>query len=80
MKSVVSVHEALFQAIERAARRFGLSRYGLYRRSLTAYQKRIRDPLITRSLNRVYGRDPHEGRLDPFHEMLQTATMPQEEW
>ena len=79
MKTAISLPDELFEAVERVARRLGLSRSELYQRALAKYLEGQNSAAITAELNEVYGAD-EESHLDPVLERLQGASLIREDW
>ncbi len=80
MKTAISIPSPIFEAAERLARRLGVSRSELYAKAVSAYLERHRQEGITAALNRVYGADPEESRVEADILALQEASMPRERW
>lgn len=80
MKIAVSIPDDLFRNAERLTKRLGLSRSALYQRALTEFLKRQDDQSVTDAFNKVYGDECDFGKLDPFLEHLQFASIPREDW
>jgi metal-responsive CopG/Arc/MetJ family transcriptional regulator len=80
MKTAVSIPDPIFEAADRLARRLGLSRSELYAKAVSAYLERQRQEGITAALNRVYGSNPEESRVEADVLALQEASVPRERW
>ncbi len=80
MKTAISIPGPIFEAADRLARRLGLSRSELYAKAVSAYLERHRQEGITAALNRVYGSNPEESRVEADVLALQEASVPRERW
>ena len=80
MKTAISIPDPLFEQAERLARRMGMSRSEVFQRAVAAFVRAHRDANVTEALNRVYGADGGNGRLDAVLERLQVASLPEETW
>jgi predicted transcriptional regulator len=80
MKTAVSMPDPLFQAAERLARRLGMSRSEVFQRAVAAFVQAHREANVTEALDRVYGADEGNDRLDEVLERLQLASLPEENW
>ena len=76
MKTAISLPDPLFKAVDRTAKRLGISRSELFARAVSSYLGRAEQ--VTAALDRVYGRDG--GAVDPELAKLQRRTLPQEDW
>ena len=77
MKIAISVPDPVFEAAERIAQRFGMSRSQLYTRAVESFVETHRGEDIRQALEKVYGSEPSE--LDPVIEHLQFEAL-REEW
>ncbi len=80
MKTAISIPDVLFQAAERLAARLRISRSELYQRAVALFLGHHGDDGVTEALDRVYGEECEDGRLDPFLEQLQASSLSKEEW
>lgn len=80
MKTAISIPDPLFNAVERLAKRFGISRSELFQRAVREFLGNHEDKGVTEALNEVYGPDHEKARLDQLLERLQVASIPEEEW
>jgi metal-responsive CopG/Arc/MetJ family transcriptional regulator len=78
MKTAVSIPDPLFKASERAARKLGVSRSGLYARALERYLQQMDDDALTAKLDAVYAEE--SSALDSRVAELQARSLPPESW
>ena len=79
MKTTISLPDELFEAIERVAKRLGLSRSELYQRALANFLEYQNGAAITAKLNEVYS-SKKKCRLDPVLDKLQRMSLAPENW
>ncbi len=80
MKTAISIPDPIFEAADRLARRLGVPRSELYAKAVSAYLERYRQEGVTAALNRVYGSNPEESRVEADVRALQEASVPRERW
>jgi metal-responsive CopG/Arc/MetJ family transcriptional regulator len=80
MKTAISIPDSLFSAGERLARRLGISRSRLYQMAVREFLDRHGDTGVTEGLDRLYGDENQESRLDPILARLQGTTLSGEGW
>ena len=80
MKTAISIPDPLFNAVERLARRLGISRSEVFQRAVKEFLGNHKDKGVTEALNEVYGSDRAKARLDPLLERMQVASIREEEW
>ena len=80
MKTAISIADSLFEAVERLAKRLGISRSELFQRAVATFLREHRVDGVTEALNEVYGPGTEQGRLDPVLEQFQAASLSKEEW
>ncbi len=80
MKTAISIPDHLFQAAEQLAAKMGLSRSELYRRAVTRYLESQSEFVVREALDKVYGEEDGQSRLDTAIEYLQNVSLPEEEW
>jgi len=80
MKTAISIPDPLFNAVERLARRLGVSRSEVFQRAVKEFLANHKDKGVTEALNEVYGCDRVEARLDSLLEHMQVASIREEEW
>jgi len=80
MKTAISIPDPLFNAVERLAKRLGISRSELFQRAVKEFLENHRDKGVIDVLNEVYGTDRTKARLDPLLERMQAASVLEEEW
>jgi len=79
MKTAVSMPDSLFEAVERLAKRLGISRSALFQRAVASFVREHKLDGVTEALNAVYPEADDEG-LDPVLTQLQTASLSTEQW
>ncbi len=80
VKTAISIPDALFDAVERMAKKFGISRSELFQRAIREFLGNHQHDGVTEALNEVYGPDGEKARLDPLLERMQAASIQEEEW
>ncbi len=80
MKITISMPDALFNAAEKLAKRFGVSRSEFYQRAMRLYVEQHRANCITESLDALYGGAATETRLDSVIEHLQGVSLATSDW
>jgi metal-responsive CopG/Arc/MetJ family transcriptional regulator len=80
MKTAISIPDPLFNAVERLAKRLGISRSELFQRAVKEFLGNHKDKGVTEALNEVYGSDRVKARLDPLLERMQVVSIQKEEW
>jgi predicted transcriptional regulator len=80
MKTAISIPDNLFEAAERLAKRLGWSRSRLYARAVAAFVEKHRNEGVRERLDRIYGEDGEESRLDTVLEWIQSASLPGDDW
>ncbi|MCK4340641.1 MAG: hypothetical protein KAY37_02815 [Phycisphaerae bacterium] len=80
MKTAISIPDPLFAAAEHVAERLGISRSELFQRAVKAFLRKHGDERLTEALDKVYGTDKREAKLDRVLEQLQLASLPKEDW
>jgi predicted transcriptional regulator len=80
MKTAISIPDQLFNAVERMAKRLGISRSELFQRAVREFLRSQRDTGVKEALNEVYGPDRGEAKLDELLERMQASSIPEEEW
>ena len=80
VKTAISIPDTLFEAAEHLADRLGVSRSELYQRAVAAFLERHLAQTVTDALDGIYGPEPEVGRLDPTVELLQSLSLPQDDW
>ena len=80
MKTAISIPDAMFEAVERLARRMGISRSQLFQQAVQRYLEEQRKAGVTEALDRVYAASSAASRLDPVLDRLQQASLEREEW
>ena len=78
MKTAVSLPDPLFEAADELARRLGISQSELFIAALEAYLRSHPSSGVTERLNEVYRQE--ESSLDPVMVVLQSASLPRDEW
>ena len=80
VKTAISIPDQLFNAVERMARRFGISRSELFQRAVREFLRNHEDTGVAEALNEVYGPDSGMAKLDELLERMQVFSIPEEEW
>jgi metal-responsive CopG/Arc/MetJ family transcriptional regulator len=78
MKTAISIPDSIFEAAERLAKRFGISRSQLYTTAVTEYLREHHRDGVTEKLNEIYEEEP--SGLDPFCHALQFSSLQKDEW
>ena len=78
MKTAISIPDSVFEAAERLAKRFGISRSQLYTNAVTDYIREHQKDGIAEKLNEIYGEEP--SGLDPIYHALQLSSIQKDEW
>jgi predicted transcriptional regulator len=80
MKTAISIPDPLFNAVERVAKRLGISRSKLFQRAVVEFLGNHRDDGVTEALDEIYGGEHEGARLDEFLKRMQASSIPEEEW
>jgi metal-responsive CopG/Arc/MetJ family transcriptional regulator len=78
MKTAISIPDLIFEAAERVAKRFGVSRSQLYTKAVTEYLIGHHRDDVTEKLNEIYKKESSE--LDPICHALQFSSVQKDEW
>jgi metal-responsive CopG/Arc/MetJ family transcriptional regulator len=78
MKTAISIPDDLFEKAEELAERLEVSRSQLYVRAIAEYTDRHSSQRVREKLDEVYGESP--GELDPALAIMQSISLPPEEW
>ena len=78
MKTAISLPDSLFRAVERAAKRLGVSRSEVFQLAVREYLENHRHMGVAEALNQVYGRQ--QARVDPLIAHLQSTSLEEDEW
>jgi len=78
MKPSISIPNSIFEAAEKLARRFGISRSQLYANAVTEYLRLHQSDRVTEKLNEIYENESSE--LDPICHALQLSSLQKDEW
>lgn len=70
----------MFQAVERLARRLGISRSQLFQQAVQQYLRDRRQMGVTEALDEVYAAEPAASQVSPMLSRLQMASLAREEW
>jgi metal-responsive CopG/Arc/MetJ family transcriptional regulator len=76
MKTAISLPDPLFKAVDRTAKRLGISRSELFARAVASYLENAAE--VTAALDRVYRDEP--GTVDPTLARLQRRAVTREDW
>ena len=80
MKTAISIPDDVFEGAERTAEALGLSRSELYATAVREFIERYRSADVTERLDRVYGDDDSQSRLDERLQTLQAWSLEREDW
>ena len=80
MKTAISIPDPVFTAADHLARQMGLSRSDLFSQAVRAFLQEHSQDGITEALNRVYGSDCDQARLDPLLAGMQAGTLGDRPW
>ena len=80
MKTAISIPDALFTAADRLAGQLGISRSELYQRAVKSFLKTHSVDGVTDILDHIYGPDGEVSTLDPAIELMQQASIGEEDW
>lgn len=80
MKISISIVDALFNATEKLAKRFGISRCDLYQRVIRSYTEQRQADCITEALDALYDGTGAESGLDSSIENLQGVSLAAADW
>ena len=80
MKTAISIHDALFEAAERLAKRLGMSRSELYSKAVSRFIEENHTIGVRERLDAVYESDPESSRIDLLLTRLQIESLPEEDW
>jgi metal-responsive CopG/Arc/MetJ family transcriptional regulator len=78
MKTAISIPDAVFSRAEQFAHRRKMTRSALFTLAVDAYIEHHREEDVTRKLNEVYA--AADSSLDPVFGLLQTLSLPKEDW
>ena len=78
MKTAISIPNELFEKAEELAERLEVSRSQLYARAIAEYTERHASKSVREKLDEVYGEQNSE--LDPALSIMQSISLPPEEW
>jgi len=78
VKAAVSLPDPLFEAADALAKRLGISRSELFVAALEAYLRSHRPSGVTEKLNEIYRQE--DSALDPVMAVIQSASLPNDEW
>jgi len=78
MKTAISIPNSIFEAAEKLAKRFGISRSQLYANVATEYLRHHQKDGVTEKLNEIYEKESSE--LAPICHALQFSSLQKDEW
>jgi metal-responsive CopG/Arc/MetJ family transcriptional regulator len=78
MKTAISIPDDLFEKAEEVAERLKVSRSQLYARAIAEYTERYASQRVREKLDEVYG--DNESELDPALTIMQSISLPPEQW
>lgn len=80
MKTAISIPNPVFEAAEQLAERIGMSRSELYSTAVAEYMSRHRAAGVRERLNAVYEIEDEAARLEAVMAIVQTESVPEEDW
>lgn len=80
MKTAISIPDPIFEAAEKLAQRLHKSRSQLYSEAVDALVEKYRYAGVTERLDAVYEVSPDADCLEPDVELLQSRSLPKEDW
>lgn len=80
MKTAISIPNPVFEAAEKLAERIGMSRSELYSTAVAEYMSRHRAAGVRERLNAVYEIEDEAARLEAVMAIVQTESVPEEDW
>ena len=80
MKKAISIPDDVFEGAERIASALGLSRSELHATAVRDFVERYRSADVTGRLDRMYGEDDSQSRLDERLQTLQTYSLGRDDW
>lgn len=78
MKTAISIPDSIFEAAEKLALRFGMSRSQLYTAAVSDFIREHQNDNVTEKLNEIY--TVESSHLDPVSHELQYTTIEKDEW
>ena len=78
MKTAISIPDSIFEAAEKLAKRFGISRSQLYANAVAEYLRDHQKDGVTEKLNEIYEKE--SSVLDPIFLALQFSSLQKDEW
>ena len=78
MKTAISLPDSLFHAADSLARRTGMSRSQLFRSAVADYIEAHKHDQVREALDAIYAEQP--SRLDEELMLMQTMSLPREDW
>lgn len=80
MKTAISIPNPIFEAAEQLASRTGVSRSELYATAVAEYLARHRATGVRERLDAVYDIDAEAARLESVMAIVQSESVPEENW
>lgn len=80
MKTAISIPNPVFEAAEQLASRIGMSRSELYATAVAEYMARHRAAGVRERLDAAYDIEDEAARLETVMAIVQSESVPQEEW
>jgi metal-responsive CopG/Arc/MetJ family transcriptional regulator len=78
MKTAISIPNSIFEAAEKLAQQFGISRSQLYANAVAEYLRDHQNDGVTEKLNEIYKKESSE--LDPICYAFQFSSIQKDEW
>lgn len=80
MKTAISIPDPIFEAAEQLVSRTGVSRSELYATAVAEYLARHRATGVRERLDAVYDIDAEAARLESVMAIVQSESVPEEDW
>ncbi len=80
MKTAISIPDPIFEAAEQLVSRTGVSRSELYATAVAEYLARHRATGVRERLDAVYDIDAEAARLESVMAIVQSESVPEENW
>jgi hypothetical protein len=80
MKTAISIPNETFEAAERLAERIGMSRSELYATAVAEFMTRHRAAGVRERLDAAYDIEDEAARLKTVMAIVQSESVPQEDW
>lgn len=78
MKTAISIPDNVFSLAEQFARQHKMTRSSLFTAAVDEYIHHHREEGVTQKLDAIYGKE--DSSLDPVVALIQSRSLPREEW